>query len=73
MTPDPSPLPGLATDDEIAAGRTLVRCGVCGRPLRGRDARLRGVGAGCRHKLDAGPTARRPGRFEVEQDTLPDT
>lgn len=72
--PDPAPLPGLATEDEIdAAGRTLVRCGMCGRPLHGRTARLRGLGEGCRHKLQSDPIVRRPGRFEVEQDTLPET
>ncbi|WP_328917258.1 MULTISPECIES: DUF6011 domain-containing protein [unclassified Streptomyces] len=70
MTPD-APLPGLATDEELATGRRVVRCGMCGRPLTGREARLRGLGAGCRHKLGEDATVRRPGRFEVEQDGLP--
>lgn len=70
MTPNPSPLPGLATTAELAAGRRVVRCGMCGRPLTGREARLRGLGEDCRHKLGE-RTAPGPGRFDVEQDTLP--
>ncbi|MFH8370116.1 DUF6011 domain-containing protein [Streptomyces sp. NPDC018031] len=53
-------------------GRPLVRCRACGRPLRDRDARLWGLGAGCRHKLDT-RTAPRLREHEVEQDTLPGT
>lgn len=72
MTPDRAPLPGLATDDEVlAAGRRVVRCGMCHRPLESREARLRGLGEGCAHKLGADVVVRRPGRFEVEQDGLP--
>lgn len=71
MTPD-APLPGLATDDELAAGRHVIRCGMCGRPLVDRASRLRGVGEGCRHKLDQAPTVRRPARFDVPQDELPE-
>lgn len=70
MTPDAPLLPGLATDAELAAGRRVIRCGMCGRPLAGREARLRGVGDGCAHKLGTDPTVRQPGRFEVEQDWL---
>lgn len=70
MLPDPAPLPGLATD-EPTAGRAVVLCGMCGRPLTSREARLRGLGEGCAHKLGADPVVRRPGRFEVEQDELP--
>lgn len=70
MTPDAHPLPGLATDAELGAGRPVVRCGMCGRPLTSREARLYGLGDGCRHKLGAGPAVRQPGRFEVEQDGL---
>ena len=33
MRPDPSPLPGLATDAELAVGRPVVRCALCGYPL----------------------------------------
>jgi hypothetical protein len=70
MTPAPSPLPGLATDAELAAGRPVVECQDCGRLLTGREARLWGRGRACRHKqgLDGAPT---PGRFDVEQETLP--
>lgn len=71
MTPNPHPLPGLATDAELAAGRRVIRCGMCGRPLNDPAARLRGVGEGCWHKLRPGPVVRNPGRFEVEQETLP--
>lgn len=70
MTPD-APLPGLATDEELVAGRRVVRCGMCGRPLTGQTARLRGLGEGCWHKLGADAVVRRPGRFDVEQDQLP--
>ena len=69
MTPD-APLPGLATDEELAAGRAVVLCGMCRRPLRGRDARLRQLGDDCWHKLGGGPAVRTPGRFEVDQDGL---
>lgn len=69
MIPD-APLPGLATDAELAAGRRVIRCGMCGRPLESRQARLRGVGEGCRHKLGADRAVRAPVRFEVEQDGL---
>jgi len=68
MPPD-APLPGLA-DDELAARRPVVRCGMCGRRLTSREARLYGLGDGCRHKLGGGPAVRTPGRFEVEQDGL---
>jgi hypothetical protein len=70
MTVAPAPLPGLATDGELAAGRRVVKCGMCGRPLTNREARLYGLGDGCRHKLGGGPAVRAPGRFEVEQDGL---
>lgn len=70
MTPD-APLPGLATDDELAAGRHIIRCGMCGRPLESRQARMYGAGARCRHKLGGDRTVRTPGRFDVEQDPLP--
>lgn len=70
----PAPLPGLATDEElVAAGRRVVRCGLCGRELTNREARMWGLGEGCRHKMDAGRVLRRSGRFEVEQDELPQT
>lgn len=65
-----APLPGLATHDELAAGRRIVRCGMCGRRLTSREARMYGLGEGCRHKLSGDPTVRAPRRFEVEQDGL---
>ncbi|MFI0718035.1 DUF6011 domain-containing protein [Streptomyces sp. NPDC021224] len=65
-------LPGLATDEELqAAGRHVVLCGMCKRPLVSREARLYGLGEGCRHKLGGGVTVGRSGRFDVEQDELP--
>lgn len=70
MTPDPAPLPGLASDAELAAGRRVIRCGMCGRPLESREARMRGVGEVCRDKLHPDRAVRRPGRFDVEQDGL---
>lgn len=71
MTLDPAPLPGLATDEELAAGRHVVLCGMCGRPLKATRARLVGLGEGCAHKLGQDPVVRRPGRFEVEQEGIP--
>lgn len=71
MTANDAPLPGLATDEELAAGRPVVECRDCGRPLTGREARAWGRGRGCRHKYGADATVRRPGRFEVEQDGIP--
>ena len=64
---DPAPLPGF---DEPAAGRSRVTCRMCGRPLRGREARMWGLGEDCRAKL-AMRAAPRPPAHEVEQDTLP--
>jgi Family of unknown function (DUF6011) len=70
MTTEPDdPLP-LLDAPEPEKGRRVVRCRCCGRPLRGRAARLRGVGDGCWAKL-AERTAPRPARSEVEQDGLP--
>lgn len=73
VNPTPSPLPGLASDAELVAGRRVVRCGMCNRPLKDRDARLRGAGEHCRAKLGADPIVRTPGRFDVPQDELPET
>lgn len=70
MTPTPAPLPGLATTAELAAGLRVVECADCHRPLTGRDARLWGRGRGCRHKHGE-RDVRGPGRFDVEQETLP--
>jgi hypothetical protein len=63
-----APLPGAPSDE---VGRT-VRCGMCGRVLRTAVARRRGVGAECWGKTHSRPAVvRTPGRFDVEQDTLP--
>lgn len=69
MTRD-APLPGLATDEELAAGRRVVTCGLCGHPLTDAASRTWGMGEECRRKLGGDATVRRPGRFEVEQDGL---
>ena len=67
-TPTPSPLPGLATDAELAVGRAVVKCRECKHPLTGQ-ARLRGLGDACAHKLGH-RSVRGPGLFEVEQEGL---
>jgi hypothetical protein len=69
MRPDPAPLPGLATVEELAAGRSVVLCALCRHPLTGREARLRGLGDDCAAKLGM-RAVRGPGRFVVEQDGL---
>ncbi|MEU5609125.1 DUF6011 domain-containing protein [Streptomyces sparsogenes] len=70
-TPSASPpvaLPGLG--EEPLPARRRVTCRMCGRPLRGREARLWGLGDECRAKL-AVRGAPRPPAHDVEQDTLP--
>jgi len=69
-TPAASPLPGLATDTELAAGVRVVECADCHRPLKGWAARLRGRGDACAHKAGE-RDVRGPGRFDVAQETLP--
>ncbi len=69
MAEDPVPLPDLALD-EGAERRPRVTCRLCGRPLRGREARMRGLGDGCRDKLME-RAAPRPPAHEVDQDALP--
>lgn len=73
----PAPLPGpgegtgtLGDTGDLSAGHGTVRCRVCGRPLRGRQARRLGVGEDCRAKLGE-RTAPRPPARPVDQDTLP--
>ncbi|MEU5024701.1 MULTISPECIES: DUF6011 domain-containing protein [Streptomyces] len=65
---DPTTLPGLV--EEPSAPRRRVTCRMCGRPLRGREARLWGLGDECRAKL-AVRSAPRPPAHDVEQETLP--
>ncbi|TVL89791.1 DUF6011 domain-containing protein [Streptomyces sp. SAJ15] len=67
---DPEPLPGFKDPPTPAKGRLPVTCRMCGRPLRDRDARLWGLGPGCRHKLHT-RSAPRPPSHEIQQDTLP--
>lgn len=71
MTAHPAPLPGLATTAELGAGRRVVECEECHRPLKGKDARMRRLGRDCAHKLGQ-RDVRGPGRFDVEQETLPE-
>ncbi|MDI5964345.1 DUF6011 domain-containing protein [Streptomyces sp. SL13] len=72
---DPSPDDAFPDDPSLLPGpppgqRALVTCRLCGRPLTGRAARLRGVGDGCLAKLHE-RTAPRPPEQPVEQDPLP--
>jgi Family of unknown function (DUF6011) len=70
MTAHPVPLPGLATMAELAAGRAVVECEECHRPLTAREARLWGLGRDCRRQRGE-RTAPGVGRFDVEQEALP--
>ncbi|MFI1336000.1 DUF6011 domain-containing protein [Streptomyces sp. NPDC020845] len=65
---DPITLPGLV--EEPSAPRRRVTCRMCGRPLRGREARLWGLGDECRAKLAVRSAPRPPAR-DVEQEMLP--
>ncbi|MEW1859559.1 DUF6011 domain-containing protein [Streptomyces sp. NBC_00669] len=70
--PSDAPLPGLATDEELAAaGRRVVLCGMCGHPLSDAESRAWGLGENCRRKLGGNASVRRPGRFEVDQEGIP--
>ncbi|MFF3059608.1 DUF6011 domain-containing protein [Streptomyces sp. NPDC057909] len=66
---DIEPLPGAGR----AAGRRLVRCRLCGRPLTGTDSRRTGLGPACDAKLHPPALDIRTRRHEVEQDPLPGT
>ncbi|MFJ1598163.1 DUF6011 domain-containing protein [Streptomyces sp. NPDC088261] len=69
------PLPGAVPDAGPDAGpepaRRLVRCRMCGRPLRGTASRRSGLGPDCDAKLH--PPARdiRTRRREADQDPIP--
>ncbi|WP_328467991.1 DUF6011 domain-containing protein [Streptomyces sp. NBC_00448] len=70
--PSDAPLPGLATDEELAAaGRRVVLCGMCGHPLSDAESRAWGLGENCRRKLGGNVSVRRRGRFEVDQEGIP--
>ena len=65
------PEPTLPLDEgDGPQERRRVNCRVCGRALTGREARLWGLGDGCRAKL-AERGAPRPPRADVDQDALP--
>ncbi|WP_406310450.1 DUF6011 domain-containing protein [Streptomyces sp. NBC_00623] len=66
---DIEPLPGAGR----AAGRRLVRCRLCGRPLTGTDSRRTGLGPACDAKLHPAAPDIRTRRHEVAQDPLPGT
>ncbi|HLL34073.1 MAG TPA: DUF6011 domain-containing protein [Streptomyces sp.] len=68
--PTPAPLPGVDPPAGPDGERPRVVCRLCGRPLRDPEARLWGLGHGCRDKL-ALRTAPRSGPWEVEQEALP--
>ncbi|MEU1468984.1 DUF6011 domain-containing protein [Streptomyces sp. NPDC005761] len=59
--------------DATAAGRRVVRCRVCGRPLTGTASRRTGLGPTCDAKLHPAPPDIRTRRHDVEQDPLPGT
>ncbi|MFD1828447.1 DUF6011 domain-containing protein [Streptomyces desertarenae] len=67
--PSPLPLPGSPGPSGQEARRRVL-CRMCGRPLRGRRARLWGLGDECREKL-AMRSAPVRGGWEVEQEALP--
>ncbi|MEE1939963.1 DUF6011 domain-containing protein [Streptomyces sp. TRM 70361] len=66
--PEPEPLPG--SPEPSGEEHRRVLCRMCGRPLRGRRARLWGLGDDCREKL-ALRSAPAPGTWEIAQDELP--
>ncbi|QKV98207.1 hypothetical protein HUT19_41535 (plasmid) [Streptomyces sp. NA02950] len=53
----------------VTRDRPVVKCLDCKTPLTNRKSRLWGRGEKCRHDLTSAPS---PGRFDVEQDELPD-
>lgn len=65
----PVPLPGLPPPADLAAGRAVVECRECHRPLSDPAARLLGIGEDCALKLGV-RSAPRPGRFPAAQDGL---
>ncbi|WP_078591991.1 DUF6011 domain-containing protein [Streptomyces megasporus] len=65
---EPSPLPD--SPEPPARERPPVRCRLCGRPLRDRQARLWGLGPECRGKLAVRSAPRTTG-WEVAQEALP--
>ncbi len=65
-TDDGTLLPPVPQDGQ----RATVTCRLCGRPLTGRAARLRGVGDGCLAKLRERTAPRLP-EHVVEQEPLP--
>jgi len=65
------PLPDVEFRTQPPAERRVrVMCRMCGRPLLDRQARMWGLGDGCRQKL-AVRAAPRPTGWEVTQETLP--
>jgi hypothetical protein len=69
VTENATPLPGSATDADLAAGRAVVECRECHRPLSDPAARLLGWGEDCALKLGI-RSAPRPNRFPAAQDGL---
>ncbi|MEV8335651.1 DUF6011 domain-containing protein [Streptomyces niveus] len=65
-----------STDDDqtslpipVTRDRPLVQCLDCDAPLTNPKSRMWGRGRTCRHGLVSAPN---PGRFEAEQEPLPD-
>ncbi|QIQ00896.1 DUF6011 domain-containing protein [Streptomyces liangshanensis] len=65
--PAPGPPPGSAPEP----ARGLVRCRMCGRPLRGTASRRSGLGPDCDAKLHPPAPDIRTRRREADQDPIP--
>ncbi|MFF2522921.1 DUF6011 domain-containing protein [Streptomyces liangshanensis] len=61
------PLPGSAPEP----ARAVVRCRMCGRPLRGTASRRSGLGPDCDAKLHPPAPDIRTRRREADQDPIP--
>ncbi|WP_299537086.1 DUF6011 domain-containing protein [uncultured Streptomyces sp.] len=62
---------GADAGGDDPAGRRLVRCRLCGRPLTGTDSRRAGLGPSCDAKLHPAPPEVRTRRREADQEPLP--
>ncbi|MFF5565276.1 DUF6011 domain-containing protein [Streptomyces sp. NPDC012623] len=67
-------MPGSEPDSPAVPGdsaRREVRCGLCGRPLRGTASRRSGLGPSCDAKLHPSGPEIRTRRRAAEQDPIP--
>ncbi|MYV51876.1 DUF6011 domain-containing protein [Streptomyces sp. SID3212] len=65
------PLPGAVPDTVPEPAGRLVRCRMCGRPLRGTASRRSGLGPDCDAKLHPPAPDIRTRRREADQDPIP--